>query len=283
MRPTRTLSAAAGAAALFMAVGASPAAFACPGQEPCRIGEGSYRLRLPAGWDGRSPLPVLVFLHGYRGSADEVAGDTMLLEELDRRGTALLAPQGADAERRGASWSFPGKAETGRDDIAFVEAVVADAARHIPIDRSRLVASGFSVGGSMVWYVACQGHNVFSAYVPVAGAFWMPEPEDCPAGPQVLRHVHGLADPTVPMKGRAVGGAGRSYRQGDVMHGFATWKTVNGCPSEPSRRQEVAGLSCETWDASACRSGRPLMLCLHPGEHEIEARWVGEGLDWAFR
>ena len=38
---------------------------------------------------------------------------------------------------------------------------------------------------------------------PVAGAYWEPLPETCPSGPMSLRHVHGLADPTVPMKGRS--------------------------------------------------------------------------------
>lgn len=274
------LFAAAGLGAL-VAVPASPA-LACPGAEPCRTELGVYRLRLPSGWDGRTPLGLLVFMHGYRGSADEVAGDVMLAEELDRRGMALAAPQGADAERRGASWSFPGKAETGRDDIAFIESVVEDVAKRIPVDRSHLVASGFSVGASMTWYLACQGHRVFAAYVPVAGAFWVPEPTDCAAGPQVLRHVHGLADPTVPMMGRAVGGPSRGYRQGEVMKGMATWRRVNGCTDEPTRHVTVDALACDAWDAAACRSGKPLMLCLHKGEHEIEARWVAEGIDWAF-
>lgn len=266
----------------ILAAGVSSAAFACPGVEPCEIAQGTYRLRLPAGWDGKAPLPVLVFMHGYRGSADEIAGDVMLAEELDRRGVALAAPQGANAERRGASWSFPGKTETGRDDIAFIEDVVADVEKRIPVDRTRLVASGFSVGSSMTWYLACQGHGVFAAYVPVAGAFWVPEPTDCPAGPQVLRHVHGLTDATVPMMGRAVGGPNRSYRQGEVLKGMATWRRVNGCADEPTRREMVEGLTCDVWEGSACRSGKPLMLCLHPGEHEIEARWVAAGLDWVF-
>lgn len=273
----------AGALVLALITIATPGmASACPGEAPCTLPGGSYRLRLPAGWDGSRPLPVLVFLHGYRGSADEVAADEGLTAELDRRGTALIAPQGAAAERRGASWSFPGKAETGRDDIAFIESVVEDAGRRIPIDRGRLVASGFSVGGSMTWYLACQGHGMFRAYAPVAGAFWVPEPTDCPAGPQALRHVHGLADATVPMTGRAVGGPGRTYRQGDVMRSFATWKQVDGCPAAPSRMDEEMGLACETWDAAACRSGLPLVLCLHKGEHEIEGRWIGAALDWAF-
>ncbi|WP_293854870.1 PHB depolymerase family esterase [uncultured Alsobacter sp.] len=264
-----------------LAAGVSSAALACPGAEPCHVEQGTYRLRLPQGWDGKTALPVLVFMHGYRGSADEIAGDVMLAEELDRRGMALVAPQGAAADRRGASWSFPGKAETGRDDVAFIESVVGDVAKRIPVDRKRLIASGFSVGGSMTWYLACQGHGLFAAYVPVAGAFWVPEPTDCTAGPQVLRHVHGLNDPMVPMMGRALGGPTSSVRQGEVRKGMATWRRVNGCPNEPTRHETVEGLDCDVWDGSACRSGKALMLCLHAGEHEIEARWVAAGIDWA--
>jgi len=257
-----------------------PAA-ACPGPVPCVTPHGEYRLRLPDGWDGRTPLPVLVFMHGFRGSAEDVMADEALARVMSATGTALVAPQGRDTTGRGRGWSFPGKIEPGRDDIAFIEEVVDDLIGKILVNRTKLVASGFSLGGSMTWFLACQGHGRFAAYAPVAGAFWEPEPVDCPAGPQPLRHIHGLADPTVPMTGRVIDPNGRRLRQGNVLRGIATWRGVNGCPEEPSRTVAEDGLTCRTWQAGACTSGRELVLCLHEGEHEIDARWAGVAMDWA--
>jgi polyhydroxybutyrate depolymerase len=258
----------------------TPAA-ACPGPVPCVTPHGEYLLRLPDGWDGRTPLPVLVFMHGYRGSAEDVMADQALARVMTSTGTALVAPQGRDATGRGRGWSFPGKIDPGRDDIAFIEEVVDDLLGKVPVNRAKLVASGFSLGGSMTWFLACQGQGRFAAYAPVAGAFWEPEPVACPAGPQPLRHIHGLADPTVPMTGRVIDPAGRRLKQGNVLRGIATWRGINGCPEAPSRTVVEDGLTCRTWQAGACTSGRELVLCLHEGEHEIDARWAGAAMDWA--
>lgn len=130
----------------------------------------------------------------------------------------------------------------------------------------------------MTWYVACATQGVFAAYAPVAGAFWAPEPVRCKGGPVSLRHVHGLTDPIVPMKGRALRGG--ALRQGDVMKSFEVLKTEDACPAAPTRTEQKDQLTCQTWAAASCGSGRELMLCLHNGEHEIEAGWILDAVRW---
>jgi polyhydroxybutyrate depolymerase len=204
--------------------------------------------------------------------------DAPLRTQLSDAGVILIAPQGALDPRGVHTWSFPGGQSLPRDDVAFISSVVKDAERRWPIDKKRLLASGFSVGGSMVWYVACATKDVFAAYAPVAGAFWAPEPERCAAGPISLRHVHGTADKTVPMKGRVLRGG--AMRQGDVMKSFGVLKAEDACPAAPTRTERKDALTCETWSAASCGSGRELVLCLHGGEHEIEAGWVLDGVHW---
>lgn len=279
MRPWNSQGPASAAAllTLAMALAASSPAAACSPTIHCTLADGSYLVRPPDRWDGHALLPVVLFLHGYTGSAEDVMADTALGETMSALGVMLVAPQGLKPEGRGRSWSFPGKLETARDDVAFLENVAADVARRFPVDPDRLVASGFSVGGSMVWSLACNGQGRFSAYAPVAGAFWVPEQQDCPAGPQNIRHVHGTADRVVPMTGRSIG---RGFRQGDVLKSMATWRSVGGCRAEP--RLEVTGaLTCSRWDATSCSSGRELVLCLHDGEHEMNAAWIGDAVRWA--
>ena len=253
-----------------------PAA-ACDLQTPCAVEAGEYFVSLPQGWNGRAPLPVVVFFHGYNGSAEAVMADAPLVKALSDAGVALVAPQGQKDARGVRSWSFPGGQKLARDDFAFVARVRADVAARWPIDPTRTLASGFSVGGSMVWYIACRTPKLFAAYAPVAGAFWSPEPEAC-AEPVSLRHIHGANDQTVPMKGRTLRGG--AMIQGDVMKSFEMLKRLDACPAPPERTEKTGALSCQTWPSSSCGSGRELVLCLHNGEHEIEHGWVLDATKW---
>jgi polyhydroxybutyrate depolymerase len=88
--------------------------------------------------------------------------------------------------------------------------------------------------------------------------------------------VHGRADTTVPLAGRSIGG---SWRQGDILKGFSVWRAEDRCPAAADRHTSDGKLDCEVW--SACTSGRTLQLCLHPGDHTIEAAWLADGLRWA--
>jgi polyhydroxybutyrate depolymerase len=251
---------------------ASPAA-ACDDKSRCEVKDGFYLVRPPAGWDGKSPLPTAVFFHGYHGSAPDVMKDEGLGRTLSDLGVMLVAPNGNDT-----TWNFPGLQQGGRNDFAFVNAVLDDVEKRFPVDRRRLFATGFSVGGSMTWNIACQMGGRFAAYAPIAGAFWDPLPTACPGAPFSLRHVHGTADNTVPMKGRWVG-KGR-FKQGDVLESMNRLRQFDGCPEEPTATQADGAMVCRTWSAKACRSGRELVLCLHPGEHEIDPAWVADGYRW---
>lgn len=252
---------------------------------PCSAGDGVYLARPPDGWSGgagsggagsggvRSDgarLPLLLFLHGYRGSAAAILSDAAIGPVASHAGMLLVAPEGRDA-----TWSHAGSPSRARNDVAFLRAVIADARRRWPVDPNLIVAAGFSQGGSMIWELACHDAEGITAFLPFSGAFWEPLPRECPAGPVVIRHVHGLADPVVPMQGRVIR---QVFRQGDVLAGLALRRAVNQCPEAPDQRTiSPSGLTCETW--STCASGQ-VQLCLHVGAHEIEAAWLAEGLAW---
>src|SRR5258708_5796859 len=85
---------------------------ACSVAAPCRVPTGSYLAHVPAGWDGRSPLPTMLYFHGYKGSAADEIADPQMLRFSDETGVLLVAPDGIDR-----SWSFPGRPEQGRDDV----------------------------------------------------------------------------------------------------------------------------------------------------------------------
>jgi polyhydroxybutyrate depolymerase len=257
-------------AALLVLLGG--AAGAAPGL--ITLPDGTYRAALPANWDGRRPLPLVLYLHGYREDSAKVMARTDLVAAVTRLGALFVAPDGLDG-----GWSHIGAPRARRDDIAFLHAVVADAERRWPVDRGRVFAAGFSIGGSMVWDLACHGAQGFAAFLPFSGDFWTPYPARCTSGPFDLRHTHAVNDHTFPMAGRALI-QGR-FHQGNLDHGFAILRAADACAAEPDRQTREGDLQCESW--TRCGSGKELELCLHHADHSIDASWLQRSVEWAMR
>jgi polyhydroxybutyrate depolymerase len=190
-------------------------------------------------------------------------------------GAVLIVPDGLD--RR---WSFAGSPSQGaRDEIAFLRAVLTDAERRWKIDGARVIAAGFSIGGSVVWDLACHASEGFVAFLPVSGDFWLPYPQGCESGPVNLRHIPGMNDQTVPMGGRPLRG-GR-FTQGDIGKSLAILQQTDRCGAEADRIEQQGELKCWIW--SSCASGKRLELCLHSDGHMMKAQWLRDGIAWAFR
>ncbi len=258
---------------LVFILGIVPAAVqACGSTEPCRFGpDEEYRVSPPPGWDGKTRIGALVFVHGHRASATEMINYRELVDAVHALGFMLVAPQGL-----GDSWSTPGSPSDGkRDEVAFMSRLMDDLTKRFPIDPKRIVGSGFSQGSSVIWEVACHGDGRFSAFVPVAGVWWTPMPKDCQAPPRPMLHIHGVADRVMPLTGRTLGGR---WKQGDVMQAFATIKRVNACPESASVREMRGALSCEI--SENCGSGKQLAFCLHQGDHHTDPSWFMEVRDW---
>ena len=233
------------------------AIFACGQSSDCQIEGGTYRIALP---DGDGPFGAVIFYHGWQGTAQGVMRNRSILSEANKLGVAVIAPQGINK-----TWSYPGSPDSSRDEFAFTDALLADIADHFPIDMDKIMVSGFSMGGSMAWNVACyRGENI-AGFAPIAGAYWDPVPTVCPSPMPVMIHVHGKADTTVPISGRPIG----IYRQSDVYESLAQWEEQGACKLPNTARRDGA-LVCQR---VTCSSG-VLELCLHEGGHSIRTEWV---------
>ena len=101
-------------------IAASPAVAMGPWQgkcgdveDPCRIGDRSYHVKLPDDWNGSDPLPVLFHFHGWQRQGSLIIRHQRISGATRRRGVLLVAPNG---ERR--TWDFWDK-ETEDVDFAF--------------------------------------------------------------------------------------------------------------------------------------------------------------------
>ncbi len=243
----------------------------CGVESPCQLQAGTYRASPPPGWDGRTPLPAAVFFHGARGSAADGMADESLREDFAAAGILLILPDGLEG-----GWAFRGGWRAGRDDIAFTRDILADIRARWPIDERLLFATGFSIGGSMVWQLACQS-GLFPAHVPVGGHAWEPYPTQCPGGPTHLLHIHGLADATFPVEGRSFRNG--AFVQGDLFASFSVLRGLADCQRQPERMEQAGTFTLRAWDRS-CRAGHRLAMALHPGGHDLPPGWLALAMQW---
>lgn len=239
---------------LFLLFFASPA-FACEGVEPCPLGGRSYHLRIPDTWDGVSPLPVLLHFHGWGRQGDLVVRHSRIATLGVADQALLLAPNGLSK-----TWSF--RTEDSRDSD-FAAAVIEDAAKRFPIDRSRIFVSGYSWGANMAWRFACDAGNGLAGVLAVSGT--LPQTTDCEETPAEFRQVFGLDDGVLsfPM------GPG-----GDTTYPVALWRSKMGCGKGELRgdwnARPFLTFTRTTW---SCDEGR-VVMDVHPGGHFIPHDWI---------
>jgi polyhydroxybutyrate depolymerase len=266
---------------LFLSACGVTAVAGCAGDAaPCTVAGGEYEIELPR--HGEPPLPAVVFIHGYASSGKETLRNRDIVDALLARGYAVIAPNGKEMQwRDGNSWTFIPEAGA-RDDVAFIEAVRDNAAKRFGIDKRRMLLAGFSVGGSMVSYLACAAPNAFPAYAPLSGGFWRPHPERC-SGPVRLLHTHGWTDRTVPLEGRILSGHSSEdpnvIAQGDIFRTMEIWRMANDCSQLAADDFVTTG---PFWRRSwtRCTPGSALELALFPGGHRIPPVWADFVLDW---
>jgi poly(3-hydroxybutyrate) depolymerase len=109
-----------------------------------------YILNVPS-TDGNTPLKLIFGFHWLGGSMNDVANGWYGLEGLANNGAVFVAPNGFDA----------GWANSGGQDIAFVDALVEHITGNLCIDEEQIFATGFSYGGAMSHSVACSRPGTF--------------------------------------------------------------------------------------------------------------------------
>ncbi len=240
-----------------------PPVMACGAETDCLIGERTYRIRMPEGHDGEKKVGAIFFMHGWRGSAAGVMRNKSLGKAVSDLGLALVAPKSAFED-----WAIPGTPSGAEPvELEYFDALIAEVTSKYPIDSSKLVASGFSAGGMMVWNLACDRGDRFAGFVPIAGTFWEPTPTSCSSPPVNLIHIHGTTDKMVPIKGRPIG----QTRQGNVNEVLAMYSGDGGYRKERSYTVSGLELACEE---STNPERRILELCLHSGGHSMKKGYL---------
>jgi len=267
-------------AVLALGLSASAAASAdCGGPEnACSVSEGTYFAAEPETASDKK-RPVVLFFHGGGGWGSRIFKlRQRMTAEFTARGYVVLAPNGKKrpGSRFGPGWAFIPQFPPHRDELAFTREILADAAKRFNIDPKKVLMTGYSIGGSVVSYMACKDPGIAAAFAPVAGGFWRPHPEDC-TGPVKLLHTHGWRDQTVPLEGRPIRDTG--IEQGDIFATMEQWRTENECSKYRADRFVTDGpFWRRIW--THCAPGTALEFALHAGGHEVPPEWPQLAMDW---
>lgn len=125
-----------------------------------RDAKGGHSLYVPETYGAGDVLPVIVALHGGTGH-----GRAFLwtwLREARSRGALLISPTS-----RGDTWSLMGP----DIDSANIEAMLAGVAERWPVDRSRMLLTGMSDGGTFSYVSGLREASPFTHLAPIAASF----------------------------------------------------------------------------------------------------------------
>ena len=240
----------------------APTSATCEAGALCQLGGRSYRFQPPSGWDGETPLPVLIHFHGRKRNSAHPLKNPRVAGPADDLGVLLIAPDGVDKD-----W-FAGPDQW--RDVAFVDALARDAARHVPIDRDRVFLSGFSNGGAMAARIACARGSAFAGYLPIAGYIRGGATSDCVVDAPRVLEVQGTTDQVYKPLPVGLGKVPRAVA--DEAYPF--WRSVGRCDDAPEA-EAFHVYECRYWrGCDGPRDDGEVGLCLHRYGHLLPKSWL---------
>jgi polyhydroxybutyrate depolymerase len=148
-----------------------------------------------------SRRPVVFMFHGSSGTGGRFLRISGWREQADATGLVAVFPTGLryrilENGRRSTKWNdghldrlvdlderprgYPDDAPFPADDVGFVDAMVGELDAHLPVDRRRVYASGFSNGAEFTAHLAVERSTVLAAAAFSAGGLQEPAAPERP-------------------------------------------------------------------------------------------------------
>jgi polyhydroxybutyrate depolymerase len=212
-----------------------------------------YILHVPPTRDTERLLPLVLAFHGGGGTAKLAALSTRWSEKGDQSGFFVVYPEAVRPDPKrpatflrnppfwnvGAGVGYAERANV--DDVGFVRALLDELCICLPVDASRVYATGFSNGASMAFQMAMEFPERIAAIAPVSGYLRRQQPK--PARPISMIYIAGAADPLVPLEGGTVESPwGELEERPPVIRSVETWAAWLGCPPEPRVVSDRSGV-----------------------------------------
>ncbi|KAK4154128.1 putative feruloyl esterase C [Chaetomidium leptoderma] len=208
-----------------------------------------YIIRVPNGYDSNKAYKLIFGFHWRGGSMNDVAsGGTDKeawayygMQRVGQESAILVAPHGLNG----------GWGNAGGEDIAFVDAMIADIEAGLCVDQGQRYAIGFSWGGAMSYSIACSRAKVFRGVAVISGGVL----SGCSGGgdPIAYMGIHGVSDNVLGIDG------GRGLRDKFVAN--------NGCTKINPREPAAGSKGHVKTEYTGCKAGYPVTWIAFDGGH----------------
>lgn len=185
----------------------------------------TYELHVPVR-QTRIFFPLVLLFHGGGGTGKTILSRTNFALKADAEGFIVAAPDGIYG-----GWNDGrGTVNPNIDDVGFVRELISSLKSQLPIDVTRIYATGISNGGMFTARLACELSDVLTAIATVAGPLPANLSRSHPT-PIAVLGIQGDADPRLPFDGtRANSKAGQINSVVDTMN---FWASINSCNLTP--------------------------------------------------
>jgi polyhydroxybutyrate depolymerase len=165
-------------------------------------------LYVPSTYDGQTPTPLVIALHGFSGTGSGLEGYMRFQPLAEARRFLYCYPEGTIDAWGNHFWNGTDGGgdfgNTGVDDAGYLRRLIEEIAGRLAVDRKRIHLFGHSNGGRMVYRMACESADLIAGIVSLAGLPSLDLSQCAPTEPVNILHIHGTADETAAYAGTAV-------------------------------------------------------------------------------
>jgi polyhydroxybutyrate depolymerase len=229
---------------------------------------GTYAREIPPSYSGRTPVPVVIDLHGWGEPAAVQEQITRLGDYGAAHGFITITPQITEPA---LVWRLGFSSK----DVVFMGALLDTVEKSLCVDTNRIYVTGYSYGAFLTSTLACVYASRIAAVAPVAG---IQNPAGCrPSRPVPVVAFHGTADPFVPYLGgigsaslnlpapdgsnrtlgQALGKKASTFKGPTIPDNTAAWAKRNGCAPRPTERRVATEVTLITY---SCPKGDAVEL-----------------------
>jgi polyhydroxybutyrate depolymerase len=212
-------------------------------------------LHVPSAYTGKKAVPLIVDFHPHGSSGPSWQTGSPYPAVVDGEGVIMAFPSAI------TDWNVGPCCSDGVDDVGFAKALVTEVEGIACIDVKRVYAAGFSMGGGMTNYVACNAADVFAAFAPASFDLLQENVADCkPVRPIAVVSFRGTADTLVPYAG-GLSNLVRPITFLGAVNTMKKWAELSVCTGSAADE----GNGCQGYAASQCQAGVEVILCTKQG------------------
>lgn len=224
-----------------------------------------YERVIPPVYDGTTPRPLIVNVHGFTSTIEQQNLFSDLPKEAADRGYLLITPQAAPATLSigGQDISAPywnlavdGAATIpgAQNDVGFLTQLIESTAEELCVDDARIYVTGNSNGAGMAATLACALPGRLAAIAPVSGINLAAPCDDLQ--PVSVIAFHGDTDPLVPYNGGSA--ANVDTANPSVVSRTGEFAAAAGCQPDPEATKPFDDIEARRW--TGCQPGTAVEL-----------------------